>query len=124
MNPKNKLLLVLIIFISVSSCSSLRNSSTAEVDSATIHVGFLNESKLQERWSIIDANTEAIVFEQELFQPGEVKRASISTGPSRRFGEVRYKDLKAIVWTRDSLIENNGVVELRAFERISTESSE
>ena len=118
MTTMNCLVLAALTSISVSSCSSLQKPSAAEVDSATIRVSFRSDAKLQERWSIVDVNTDAVVFDKELFQPGEVKRASITTGPSRRFGEVRYQDSRAIVWTQDSLIENDGIVELRTTQRI------
>ena len=117
-------LLIVVLPTLVLSCGSLRNSSPAHVELAAINASFLNDTNVNRRWSIVDANTNAIVFSDEMFRPGEVKQASISTGPSKRFGEVRYKASQAIMWTQDSLIENDGIVELRTPEQISVDSIE
>ncbi|MEZ5328928.1 MAG: hypothetical protein R3F19_28100 [Verrucomicrobiales bacterium] len=113
MSPKASFSIVVFLVGLSSSCGSLQKGADPNPRVANIKVGFRNDSKLVERWSVEDANTNAMVFHNEEFKPGEVKAASISTGPSQRFGEVRYKDSKAISWTRDSLIETDRVVELR-----------
>jgi len=116
MSPKVRPLLVVSLLGFGWSCGSFQDNSAPQVSVSTIRVAFRNEMKVAERWSIEDANNDAIIFNQELFHPGEVKKASISTGASRRFGEVRYKNSKAISWTRDSLIETDRVVSLRGSE--------
>ena len=121
---RNSFLLGVLILVSTLSCGLVPDGSTVQAELATIDIAFRNHSKGQVRWSVEDANSDAIVFDNQVFQPGEVKRATISTGPSKRFGEVRYKEANSVVWIQDSLIENGGIVELRSSESALGEASQ
>ena len=117
MLPRYRFLLILFLFY-VPSCNTpfSGEGSTPKVDAATIKVNFRNDSAEKKSWSIEDVNSDTMVFRDEVFQPKEVKSATVSTGPSRRFGEVRYKDSEFGQWKSDSLIENDVTVNLRSSE--------
>lgn len=107
-----KLIGSVLLAVCIPSCSSLKSKSVVHVDAAVIEVSFRNDSAGQVNWTVEDENTGEAVFRNTMFGPKEVKRASITTSETQRYGAVRFRSSDADGWGQDSLIESGQTIEL------------